>query len=350
MAEAPLRRNRDFVLLETAQLLSSGGSQITSIAYPLLVLSLTGSAAKAGFVAFVRLSAMALLALPAGLAADHWRRRRLMITAHVVRACAVGTLGLLLLAGDIALWVIPVVALIEGSGAAFYSAASAGALRSVVPKPQMPAAVSVVTGRSAAVSLAEPPFGGALFQLSRALPFLTHAFSYALATVALLLVRTPFQEERVRDDSPLRTRLAEGVRFVWAHPFIRTCAFLFGLANFIGPGVLLAILVIGEDQGLTGGQVGLLLSAFGAGVLLGAFLSPLVRRVLPVRGVLLLELWTWTGCALFLVWPNVYVLTASIIPTAMAIPSTDSVVKSYQFAMTPDRLIGRVAAERDAFR
>jgi MFS family permease len=290
----------------------------------------------------VRLSAMALLALPAGLAADHWRRRRLMIGAHVVRACAVGTLGLLLLTGDIEFWVIPLVAVVEGSGAAFYSAAAAGALRSIVPKAQMPAAVSVVTGREAAISLAAPPIGGALFQLSRALPFLTHAFSYALSTVALLLVRTPFQEERERDRSPLRARLAEGFRFLWAHPFIRTCAFLFGLANFVGPGVLLAILVIGEDQGLTGGQVGLLLSAFGAGVLLGAFLSPLVRRVLPVRGVLLLELWTWTGCALFLVWPNVYVLTASIIPTALAIPSTDSVVKSYQFAMTPDRLIGRV--------
>ena len=342
MAEASLRRNRDFMLLQTAQLLSSGGSQITSIAYPLLVLSLTGSAAKAGFVAFVRLSAMALLALPAGLAADHWRRKRLMIAAHVVRACAVGTLGVLVLMGDIQFWVIPVVAFVEGSGAAFFSAASAGALRSIVPRPQMPAAVSVVTGREAAISLAAPPIGGALFQLSRALPFLTHAFSYVLSTIALLLVRTPFQEERERDTSPLRTRLAEGIRFLWAHPFIRTCAFLFGLANFVGPGVLLAIVVIGKGQGLTGGQVGLLLSAFGAGVLLGAFLSPLVRRVLPVRGVLLLELWTWTGCAVFLVWPNVYVLTASIIPTALAIPSTDSVVKSYQFAMTPDRLIGRV--------
>jgi hypothetical protein len=48
---APLRRNRDFMLLQTAQLLSSGGSQMTAIAYPLLVLALTGSAAKAGFVA-----------------------------------------------------------------------------------------------------------------------------------------------------------------------------------------------------------------------------------------------------------------------------------------------------------
>ena len=71
-----------------------------------------------------------------------------------------------------------------------------------------------------------------------------------------------------------------------------------------------------------------------------------MRRVLPVRGVLLLELWTWTGCALFLVWPNVFVLVASILPTALAIPSTDSVVGSYQLAMTPDRLVGRVESVR----
>jgi hypothetical protein len=90
----------------------------------------------------------------------------------------------------------------------------------------------------------------------------------------------------------------------------------------------------------------LLLSAFGACLLLGAFLSPLVRRLLPVRGVLLLELWTWVGCGLFLVWPNVYVLTASILPTALAIPSTDSVVNGYQLAMTPDRLLGRVESVR----
>lgn len=48
--------------------------------------------------------------------------------------------------------------------------------------------------------------------------------------------------------------------------------------------------------------------------------------------------------SLFLVWPNVYVLTASILPTALAIPSTDSVVHSYQLAMTPDRLLGRVGS------
>jgi MFS family permease len=137
-----------------------------------------------------------------------------------------------------------------------------------------------------------------------------------------------------------------GFRFLWDHPFLRTTSLLFALANFVGPGVLLAVVVIGQRDGLSGGAVGLLLSLFGAGVLVGSFLSPLVRRVLPVRGVLLLELWTWVGCAAFLVWPSVYVLAASIVPTALAIPSTDSVVHSYQLAMTPDRLLGRVASVR----
>jgi len=342
MSALPLRRNRDFVLLQISQLVSSGGSQITAIAYPLLVLSLTGSSAKAGFVAFARLLPTALFSLPAGLAADHWNRRRLMIAAHALRAVAVGTLGVLVAMDDIAFWVIPTVAFVEGAGAAVYATASAGAMRAVVPKQQLPDAVAVVTGREAAISLAAPPVGGALFGLARALPFLVHAASYAVSTVLLVVMRTPFQEEREVDAAPLRTRLAEGFRFLWAHPFLRTCAFLFGLANFIGPGVLLAIVVIAEDQGLTGGQVGLLVSVFGGAILLGSVLSPYVRRRLPVRGVLLLELWTWVGCGLFLIWPNVYVLTASIVPTGLAIPSTDSVVHSYQLAMTPDRLIGRV--------
>jgi hypothetical protein len=97
---------------------------------------------------------------------------------------------------------------------------------------------------------------------------------------------------------------------------------------------------------VSGGEVGALLAVFGACLLLGAFASPLVRRLLPVRAVLLLELWTWVGCAAFLVWPNVYVLMASILPTALAIPSTDSVVNGYRIAMTPDRLLRRVESER----
>ena len=344
MIASPLRRNRDFVLLQTGLLLSSAGSQMTAIAYPLLVLALTGSPAKAGVVAFVRFLAMAALALPSGIAADRWNRRRLMIAAHATRACVIGTLGFLVLSEEVEFWMLPLVAFVEGGGAAVFSAAQSGAFRAVVPTQQLPAAVAVVTGRDAAVQVASPALGGVLFGLARALPFLVHAVLYVLSAAALLAMRTPFQEEREADRSPLRSRVSEGFRFIWDHAFLRTTALLFGLANFIGPGVLLAIVVIGEEQGLTSGRVGLLVSVFGAGILVGAFLSPVVRRRLPVRGVLLLELWTWTGCSVFLVWPSVYVLTASIVPTALAIPSTDSVVHSYRYALTPDRLQGRVTS------
>jgi MFS family permease len=341
VSAVPLRRNRDFRLLQAAALLSSSGSQISAIAYPLLVLSLTGSPARAGFVTFARLLGMALFALPAGLAADHWSRRRLMIAAHAWRAAAVGSLALLIVSGEIVSWEVPVVAFVEGAGASVFSSSQAGALRAVVPREQLPDAVAVVTGREAAVRVASPALGGVLFGLARALPFAVHAVSYGFASVALLAMRAPFQEEREIDGASLRSRLAEGFGFVWSRPFLRTCALLFGLANFIGPGLLLAIVVLGERQGLTSGQVGLLVSAFGASVLLGAVLSRFVRRAFPVRAVLLLELWTWCGCALFVLWPSVYVLTASMVVTGLVIPSTDSVVHGYRIAMTPDRLLGR---------
>src|SRR5919198_1399809 len=166
-----LRRNRDFLLLQSGQLLSSLGTQSTAIAYPLLVLGLTGSAARAGIVSFARSLPLALLALPAGVAADRYGRRGLMIGADAVRAAAVGALAVALLLDRAAFWPLPLVAFVEGGGSAVFAAAQAGALRAVVPVSQLPAAAGAQTGRQAAVRLAGPPVGGALFGVGRALPF-----------------------------------------------------------------------------------------------------------------------------------------------------------------------------------
>jgi hypothetical protein len=342
----PLRRNRDFVLLHAGQFLSSAGTQSTAIAYPLVVLAATGSAARAGAVAFARTLPMAFLALPAGVAADRWNRKWLMIGADGVRLLALAGLGGAILADRAAFRAIVLVAFVEGAGTTLFLAAQPGALRAVVPLRQLPAAAATQTGREATVRIAGPPFGGALFGVAHSLPFFVDALSYACSSLALLAMRTPFQEEREADLSPLRSRLLEGLRFVWSQPFLRTCALLFGLANFIGPGLLLAVVVIGRRQGLSGAEVGALLAAFGVCLLLGSFLSPLVRRALPVRAVVTLELWTWLGCAAFLVRPDVYVLAAGILPTALAIPATDSVVHGYRIALTPDRLLGRAESAR----
>src|SRR3954453_8357787 len=102
---------RDFWLLQGGQLLSEAGSQSTAIAYPLLVLAVTGSPSKAGIVAFARVVPQALLGLFAGVAADRYDRRRVMIAADLVRAAAV-----VVLAFGVPFAVIALVAFVEGGG------------------------------------------------------------------------------------------------------------------------------------------------------------------------------------------------------------------------------------------
>src|SRR5689334_17888865 len=158
----PLRRNRDFVLLQGGQLFSNIGTQTTQIAYPLLVLALTHSPAKAGVVAFARALPLWLFALPAGLAADRFSRKRLMIIADIARTATVTALGVAVLVHHVVFWEIPLVAFVEGAGAALFGGAQMGAMRSVVPKPQLPMATNVLTARIAIVRLAGPPLGGVL--------------------------------------------------------------------------------------------------------------------------------------------------------------------------------------------
>ena len=345
-AVTPLWRNRDFTLLLTGRLLSTLGSQVTAIAYPLLVLAVTDSPAKAGIVGFARLVPHAALGLLAGVAADRWNRKRLMIAADGVRALSIAVLAALILLDQIELWHVVAVALVEGTGSVVFVAAHAGALRAVVPARQVPAAVGAIQARSATVLLAGPPLGGALFAVGRAVPFVFDAVSYAFGMVTLLLMRTPFQEVRELDRARLRTQIAEGFRFLWTRPFIRTCAFLYGLGNFTLPAVLLVIIVAGESQGLSSAEIGLLLAGFGACTLLGALASPLFRRHLSMRTIILLELWTGLGILAFVVWPNVYVLTAAYMVQGVTLPVTDSVVEGYRIAITPDRLLGRVETAR----
>ena len=237
----------------------------------------------------------------------------------------------------------------RGDGGAFFGAAYPGAVRSSVDVSQLPDAMAVQTGRGAIVQLAGAPIGGALFTIARAVPFVVDVLSYAFSLVSVLLMRAPFQGERERDTSPLRSRMNEATRYIWHQPFLRTCALIFGPLNFVAFSLLFSMVVIGHDQGLGGGAIGLLLSAFFGVALAGTFLAKHVRAALPPWGVLILELWTWVCCVAFVVRPSVYVLAVSILPSALAMPSTDSVVHGYRIAMTPDRLLGRAEAVWSTF-
>lgn len=72
MRSVPLVKNRDFMLLWSGEALSELGSQASTVAFPLLVLALTGSPSKAGVVGLAKWLPLAVAALPAGMAADTW--------------------------------------------------------------------------------------------------------------------------------------------------------------------------------------------------------------------------------------------------------------------------------------
>jgi MFS family permease len=80
-----LWRNGPFNLLWTSQSLSDLGNAMADLAVTLLVLQMTGSAVQAGVVATTSLVVGLVCRLPAGVLADRFDRRRLMITCDAAR-------------------------------------------------------------------------------------------------------------------------------------------------------------------------------------------------------------------------------------------------------------------------
>lgn len=346
-APAPLWRNRDFMLLQGGQLLSTFGSAMSGIAYPLLALALTNSAAKAGYVGAVELAPLVLVSLVAGVAADRFDRRRLMIASDVVGAGALGVLAAAVLTHNAAFWLILVVAFADSTAAVIFRAGNSGAFKAVVPQSQLADAASLSMARASTVRLTAPPVGGALFGLSRGLPFLADAVSYAFSTLSLLLMRTRFQEER---EPGARPNLREGLTYFWRIPFLRTTVGMIAASNVVAVGAPIAMIILAHRQGWSSAAIGAFVALQGVTLLAGSTLSPLLRRVFPMRAILLSEFWMGLVYAAFIVYPSVYVLGVALALHAFWFPNTDSAMTAYSYALIPDRLLGRAMAASNMLR
>lgn len=199
------------MLLWSGQAVSVLGTQVTQIAFPLLVLGLTGSAAAAGLVAAARTLPYLLLTLPAGALVDRWNRRTTMVVCSAGSALALASMAAGYAAGVLTIPQIVAVSLVEGSCAVVYGLAETAALRQVMPTAQLPTAVAQQQLQYAIGGIVGPPLGGALYSVSIALPFVVDAASYAAASASLAAVRTPLPGAPTNARS-IRTEVAEGVR------------------------------------------------------------------------------------------------------------------------------------------
>ncbi len=201
-----LWRNRDFVLLWSGQLISTAGTQVTSLALPLLILAITNSPAQAGIVAACSALPRFLLALPAGALVDRWDRKRVMIVCDSVQVVALGSIPIALALGHLSMIQLYLVALSQGTCFVFFWLARLAALPRVVAREQLSAAVAQNEVAESTVTLLSPPLGGVIFSLGRALPFLGDAISYAVSVISLCFIRVPFQAERKQKPSRRRHR------------------------------------------------------------------------------------------------------------------------------------------------
>jgi predicted MFS family arabinose efflux permease len=330
-------------LLLGGQVVSTLGTRISSIAFPLLVLSLTHSPAKAGFVGFAQTIPYLVFFLPAGALVDRWDRKRVMLVCDAARASAFGSIAIALGLDSLAFAHIVAVAFVEGSFFVFFFLSESAALPRVVPAEQIPAAVASNQARVQGADLAGQPLGGVLFGLGRTLPFVVDAVSYAFSFVSLLFIRPSFQEQRERPQTRLVADVQEGLGWLWRQPLLRAAVLLIAGSNFAFAGFTLALIVRARDLGASPSLVGAMFAFVGGGALVGSFLAPWVQRRVPARFVIVGDLWLWAAMMGILVLPrNPLVMGALAGLAAVGGPIFNVVFASYRYALVPDRLLGRV--------
>jgi MFS family permease len=338
-----LWRNRSFNLLWSSQFLSGLGTNISGIAFPLLVLAITGSAISAGVVGTAAAAVRFALRIPAGVLVDRVNRKIVMLSCDAVRLLAYGGLALIVVSGHENLIVIIVFAVVDAVGGTVFETAEMAALRNVVSVEQVPSAHARNEARDQAAALVGPPVGGLLFSAARALPFVADAVSYALSFIGAALIREPFQEERTEESSSAVSDMRDGLRFCWCQPFVRATIILAPPLNLAVNGLIFAGIIILRKDGLTPGLVGLFETILAVGGLLGAVAAGPVQKLMSMRALILGA--TWIATALIAVGSF---LTGSLllaVPLALALfifPAANAALFGYLAAVTPDALQGRV--------
>jgi MFS family permease len=338
----PLWRNRDYLLLWCGQTVNVIGTQVSQIAYPLLVLALTQSPAQAGFVAAARTVPWLLFALPAGALVDRWNRKRVMMLCSAASALALASIVVAYALNVLTIWQIVGVSFVEGTFGLVFGLAASSALPHIVTKEQLPTAVAQQNAQYSVGALIGPPLGGALYSISHLLPFLVDSASYIVSAGSLGFIRTQFQ--RVQDTArrSLIQDIGEGIDWLWRQPLIRYMAFLTGSLN-VTSGLSLIIIVLATRQSASAPAIGAIFAAAGVGGICGAFLAPKLQRQLSFGQAIIGLCWFYAASfAAFAVATTLPIIAMILLFQDLLSPTYDTVQYSYRLALIPDALQGRV--------
>ncbi|MFC6707936.1 MFS transporter [Flexivirga alba] len=368
----PLHHNRDYAYLIAGGAVSSLGSRMSSLAFPLITLASTGSPFAVGLVAGATTMALVLVGLPAGALVDRWDRRRTMISAAALGGTAYLSVAIAAFADHITVPHLMLAAACGGVANSFYNPAEQVAVRHVVRKRDIPRAAVNNQVRSATTGLAGPPIGGLLFGIARGLPMVADAITYLVAIVCASRVRTPLPGVAVKDREALLPAIRTGLQFLFGHQLLRTMTLLSTVLNFAGTGLVVSVTITMQQRGTAPGWIGAVSSAMAVSMLLASLLAGrilahvsvgLLMFLTPVVGAIAFAgmafvhapilLMVLMACATFLLAPCdaavIAVLTAWTPPDRLGrVMSADNVLSLVLTALAPATmgfLIGAVGGE-----
>jgi predicted MFS family arabinose efflux permease len=339
---------RDFRLLWAGGLISSLGSWLLTLAIPAHIFLVTGSLRATGMTVAAEYLPLLVLGPVAGVFADRWDRRRLLIGTNLFCAGAVAVMLLGTAPGRY--WVLYAALVAENAGVVLNTPAWQARAPAIVGTGQLLSSANALNSASSGtVRLIGGPLGGVLLAVWGARWLIgIDAASYLLSAAAMFMTSATAREPQDRERTTVATvarDLAAGVRVLRRQPVAR--ALLLVTVVFLAANASLsAVLIPFGIQRLGGSEhTGYLLAGLGAGFLLGApVIRLLLDRVQPGR--LLAATLAATAAAFFALFSSSSLATA--LPAAAAVGAFGSmslvVPQTAMQRVIPNALLGRIGA------
>ena len=350
-----LWRNGDFVRLWMGQTVSRMGSEVSLVAIPFTAVVVLGvNAFQAGLLGTFEFLPFLLIGLPAGAVVDRMRRRRILIAADVGRTLALGSIPVAAALGHLTLAQLYVAAMLSGVLTVFFDVAYQSYLPALVEGDELVDGNAKLELSSSAALLSGPSIGGALVSILGAPKAIAaDAASYVWSVVFLVLIRRrepPPERGRApgEDRTPLRTEIAEGLRYVLGHRLLRPIAMCTGTWNLFGHmSVAVYVLFAVHDLGLGAAAVGVIFSVSAVGTLVGAALCSRITDRLGVGRATLVAVMTSPSAFLIPLATSAtaypLLIGAGVIGTFSGTVYNVNQVSLRQ-GITPRRLLGRLNA------
>jgi predicted MFS family arabinose efflux permease len=343
----PLARNRDFKVLLASQGMSALGDAVNFTAMPLLVLALTGSGFAMGIVGAFQTLPDLVFGMLAGAIADRSDRKRLMFLADLGRAVLTAAIPVSVALGGPTLAVILLVAAPLSILRSFFLAGYTASLPALVGRSEVGRANSVFETIYSIGYIVGPSIAGVLASTIGPGPTLAiDALSFGISALGLAFIRRDLRAPVDRPIQPLMTEIREGIDYILAHPALRSAVLYWGATCIVmAPLVTATTVYVTRELAFAPSVLGLILTAFGVGTVVGALVSTrAIGRAKPAPVMLGGNLVMGLALGWFVLVPQ---LPALVVGAVVAGSTQSLVLVTYltlRTALSPDALLGRIGS------